>query len=167
MYMFEVLCNFCNSFLRKENTMSLILNLGNMLFVVVRALVFRSFVLSLVCATLFGGAVWYLYSYSASEYGMAFGVLVGLVLTACEMVVEFVWAIRKSNKAKSALAAAHRRGTRGGWADYYRAARAEQHALEAMNFGTKAWTAWHMQAAIDSAESDANYATKQENACRW
>jgi hypothetical protein len=146
--------------------MSLILNLGNMLFVVVRALVFRSFLLSLICATLFGGVVWYLYP-TASEYGLGFGALVGLVLTACEMAFELFWAIRKSNKAKSALAAAHRRETRNGWSDAYRAHRAEQHALEAMNFGTKAWTAWHMQAAIDSAESDANYATKQENACRW
>lgn len=147
--------------------MNIALNILNAGFVTLRALVIRSFVISIICATLFGGAVWFLYSYPASIYGMAVGVVVGLLLTAIEMAWELFWAVRKTNQAKAALAAAHRRETRGGWSDYYRAARAEQHALESMNFGTKAWTAWHMQSAIDSAESDAQYATKQENACRW
>jgi hypothetical protein len=147
--------------------MNIALNILNAGFVTLRALVVRSFVISIISATLFGGAVWFLYSYPASIYGMAVGVVVGLVLTACEMAWELFWAIRKSNQSKLALKAAHRRETRGGWADYYRAVRNEQRSLESMNFGTKSWTAWHMQSAIDSAESDARYATQQENACRW
>ena len=146
--------------------MGFIHNLLNITFVTVRALVVRSFAISLICAILFGAVVWYLYP-NASQYGLGIGAVVGLVLTACEMAIELFWAIRKTNQAKSALAAAHRRQTRNGWSDAYRAHRAEQHALEAINFGTKSWSAWHMEAAIDSAESEANYATKQENACRW
>jgi hypothetical protein len=147
--------------------MNIALNILNAGFVTLRALVVRSFVISIISATLFGGAVWFLYSYPASIYGMAFGVVVGLLLTAIEMAFELVNAIRKSNKAKSALAAAHRRETRTAWGEAYRAHRAEQRALEAMNFGVKSWSAWHMEAAIDSAESEANYARKQEDACRW
>ena len=146
--------------------MSLIRNLCNIIFVVIRALVFRSFAISLICAAVFGGAVWYLYP-RASEYGLAIGAVVGVVLTACEMAFELFWAIRKSNQAKSALASAHRRETRAGWSDAYRAHRAEQHALESMNFGTKSWSNWHMQGAIDSAEYAAQSARKQEDACRW
>ena len=146
--------------------MSLVLNVVNILFVTVRALVFRSFFLSLISASVFGGAVWYLYP-RASEYGLAIGAVVGVVLTACEMAFELFWAIRKSNQAKSALASAHRRETRTAWGEAYRAHRAEKHALESMNFGTKSWTVWHMESAIDSAEYAANNARKQEDACRW
>ena len=104
--------------------MSLIRNLCNIIFVVIRALVVRSFAISLFCATLFGAVVWYLYP-MASEYGLAFGAIVGVFLTACEMGWELFWAIRKTNQAKVALADAHRRETSTAWGEAYRAHRAE------------------------------------------
>ena len=112
-----------------------------------------------------------IFAFLYGELGGQFGFWVGLGLAIATVVVSMGWefgmAIRAQKRAELALAAAYRRQTRNGWEDAYRAARAEQRALEAFDFGTKSLTMKSMQHHIDHVELQIRVINSNQNACRW
>ena len=108
-----------------------------------------------------------LYGNLGGQFGFWVGLGLAIATTTVWMGWEFGMAIRAQKRAESTLAAAYRRQTRNGWEDAYRASRAEQRALESMDFGTKSLTMKSMQHHIDHVEFQIKLINNNQNDCRW